>query len=1175
MGVPGSAAALLFGQSEDSSYEISRSLRFNSADSAYLNRTPSSAGNRRTWTISFWIKRVKFGGYTPLLDARNPLNDSLISLLFNSNDELELGHYSFSSIKTSRKYRDPSAWYHIVLAVDTTQGTASNRIKVYTNGVQEDSFTTSSYPSQNTEYNWNTASLHTINQASSSYGDQYFADVYCIDGQALAPTDFGETDEFGVWQPKEFEGTYSGAVNATGALSLYNTEADTTTKSSPATFRTDPLANNLQVAVAGDNSDEVSDHIRGSGSALALTSSSCTFNQTGKFYSDAFLISGTGGHCTVAESTNAKPGTADFCVEFWINPVALPSNAGLMSYGTYASAGAFGLMTNGNGRVRLDIGGYTSLTVNGGLTTNWQHFALTRSGTTCTLYIDGVSRGTITVAANHNFTPTNPYFVIGNRLGLPFSSYNINSYFQDFRVYVGTSKYSNNFVLPGFAGANSFHLDFADNSSNAALGTDTSGNSNTWTVNNLSANEVDYAATGTVSSATGATTGPVSRIFDGDLNPNNASYFSVQSSGSHTGTITFSPKLPAGTTIELFGWKGTSASSGVVEVNGTDVSSAISPQYNSPPTWGNVSSAASGGIETIKLYRQDGVQNPAIAGVRVDGVVLVSGTPSNTDSLVDSPTNGTQTDTGAGGEVVGNYATLNPLHQLATATLTNGNLQTTSSNPAFSTFLLKSGKWYCEHTVTATGYNLCFSQIDHPSGATPSSSNSKSIGWYTNGTLYWQGGSVSAGASYGIGDVLGAAIDMDNTTITLYKNGTQATSINFSSGYHSTFAEGMYVSQFNGTGHFNFGQRAFAHTAPSGYKSLNTANLPEPTIADGSKYFDTKLYTSTGADLAVTGLQFSPDFVWVKNRQTANHHGLFDIVRGPNKFLQSNRSNAESTTSGSGYGTGTFNSFDANGFTVGSDVGANVTNYPSGQPHVAWAWDGGTSTVSNTDGSITSQVRANPSAGFSIVTYTGTGSSASIGHGLNDKPRFVIVKSRSNGYSWIVWHGSFVTASNTDNLFLSATGARGDYNYDFWNNTAPTSSVVNLGTQASVNASGATYVSYCFAPVEGYSAMGSYVGNGSADGPFVYTGFRPAFVLTKVTSRTGTWLIWDTKRGPYNTTKNTLSAETSASESTAYYDLDILSNGFKIRNGYTAVNSTHTYVYAAFAENPFKTARAR
>ena len=544
------------------------------------------------------------------------------------------------------------------------------------------------------------------------------------------------------------------------------------------------------------------------------------------------------------------------------------------------------------------------------------------------------------------------------------------------------------------------------------------------------------------------------------------------------------------------------------------------------------------------------------------------------DVLFDVPTNGTQSDTGAGGEVSGNYCVMNPLHHLHAATLVNGNLQTTSSEKAFSTFLLKTGKWYVEHEIDSTGYNLCFSQIDHPSGATPSSATSKSIGWYIpNGYVYWGagysgdlGGTTMTGldgsgymSNAAVGDIIAAAIDMDNSTIKFYKNGTEVGSIDFSTGNAHRFTEGMYVSQFSGYGHWNFGQRAFEDSAPSGYKALCTTNLPTPTIADGSAHFDIKLWTGNGSTQNITGYSFSPDLVYTKQRNSTGFPAMFDTIRGVHNALRTHSDGGTYTDNG------LLTAFNSDGFSVGSagDINSNNNTY------VGWAWDAGSSTVSNTDGSITSSLRANASAGFSIVTYTGNGTAgATVGHGLNDAPGFYVVKRRDAAAGWRVYHSAL---GATKYIGLDVNGAAGTAT-TLWNDTEPTSSVFSIGSHGDVNNNTSTFVAYCFAPVAGYSAMGSYVGNGSNDGVFVHTGFSVRWLLTKASSHGSDWQLWDSARQSYNVNANTLTPnDTIAETGSAGYAVDLLSSGFKFRNyGSSSNQSNYTYIWVAYASNPFQ-----
>jgi hypothetical protein len=289
---------------------------------------------------------------------------------------------------------------------------------------------------------------------------------------------------------------------------------------------------------------------------------------------------------------------------------------------------------------------------------------------------------------------------------------------------------------------------------------------------------------------------------------------------------------------------------------------------------------------------------------------------------------------------------------------------------------------------------------------------------------------------------------------------------------------------------------------------------------------------------------------------------LFDTIRGANVRLNSNSTNPDYTE------TTALTSFNSTGFSMGGNIQTNG----SSQTYVAWTWDAGSSTVTNTEGSITSQVRANASAGFSVGTWTGTASAGTIGHGLGVAPEFIIVKNRSVSDSWYCYHKSL---GNAARIQLNETSAQTTGSSQ-WNSTSPTSTVYSVGA-GSWQASGNLIVSYCFAPVAGYSSFGSYTGNGSADGPFVYTGFRPRWVMVKDATQADNWIIVDAARNTYNSAGLRLFPNLSNAESSFYSaQFDFLSNGLKVRNNNGDINASgDTYVYAAFAEHPFATSRAR
>jgi hypothetical protein len=782
-------------------YEIERSVRFNSADSAYLSRTPGTAGNRRTYTISFWLKTSVTNTSNRLFGARNDTNNYMEAYIRDTN---KINWYFWGGgiqyeLVTTQVFRDPSAWYHLMFVLDTTQATANNRIRIYANGSEITAFDTRANPSLNFECSWNNTVANRIGvsvDTSSAFLNGSLADIHFIDSQALTPSAFGEFDTNGVWQPKAFSGG---------------------------------------------------------------------------------------------------------------------------SYGT-----------------------------------------------------------------------------------------------------------------------NGFRLPFSDNSTAAALGTDSSGSGNTWTVNNIS--------------------------------------------------------VTAG---------------------------------------------------------------------------------SGNDSLVDSPTN-YGTDTGAGGEVRGNYCTWNPLYVDTSnnlpPTFANANLdvswRTGDWNVAMGTIKQSSGKWYWEMTLSVG--NRCMLGITKYN-----TFNSANAFYYSpdvyvyfssNGNKWNNNTQTAYGASFVQGDVIGVALDLDAGTLVFYKNGvSQGTAFSSLSG---NFAPVWGTDTTGNTHVANFGQRPFAYTAPSGFKALCTTNLPEPTIADGSTAMDVALYTGNGSTQTISGLNFSPDFGWFKRRgPSAASHFLFDQVRGAGKFLVSNTTAAEGNDS-----VNTLQSFDSTGYTMGSTGAMNE----SGSTYVVWSWDAGSSTVTNTAGSITSQVRANASAGFSVVTFTSSSSVSTVGHGLGVAPYLIITKNRSVSNTWWTYHNAI---GNTKAMRLDTTAAETTIS-STWNNTSPTSTVFTVGGEWG---NGNNIVAYCFAPVAGYSAFGSYTGNGSAtDGPFVYTGFRPAFVLIKCSSsdQSGNawWLMYDNKRLGYNPDNAHFGAQSSNAEflSASPNGIDLTSNGFKLRDTNTSRNASGaTYIYYAVAENPFQYARAR
>jgi hypothetical protein len=342
-----------------------------------------------------------------------------------------------------------------------------------------------------------------------------------------------------------------------------------------------------------------------------------------------------------------------------------------------------------------------------------------------------------------------------------------------------------------------------------------------------------------------------------------------------------------------------------------------------------------------------------------------------------------------------------------------------------------------------------------------------------------------------------------------------------------------------------------------------------------SDYFNTLTYTGDGVSpKSITGVGFQPDFVWLKNRGTTNYYLLQDVIRGvtSTNVLSSNDSTAEPSFTNIGF----ISSFNSDGFTATSSGGSLAVLNASANNYVAWNWKANGAGVSNTAGDITSTVSASTTSGFSIVSYTGSGTdSDTVGHGLGSAPKMIILKRRDALDNWYVMHTSL---STNNSLNLDTTNAQRSTSILTYGvlSTSPTSSTFSFVAgggavpTGNVNNSGSTYIAYCFADVKGFSKFGSYTGNGSADGPFVYTGFSPAFVMVKRTNTTSDWAIWDTARNTYNVVGDYLLPNTSGAEGNVSY-IDVLSNGFKIRSSSVFNTTNDSIIYMAFAENPFVT----
>ena len=554
-----------------------------------------------------------------------------------------------------------------------------------------------------------------------------------------------------------------------------------------------------------------------------------------------------------------------------------------------------------------------------------------------------------------------------------------------------------------------------------------------------------------------------------------------------------------------------------------------------------------------------------------------------TDQMIDTPTN--------------NFCTANAIDVQTANKLKEGALQVEPGNGRTrGTMAVTSGKWYFEVLLlaqTSSTVDVGISGVAHEVG-TDDGNEFVRIQHPSNGgdsvTINIGGSTTAEQGTVANGNIIGCFFDMAAEEVSFLVNNSaiaaSCTGVDFSGLTNKDMMVPIVVTGGGRRIVCNFGQDSsfsgnktagnnadgngigdFFYAPPSGFLALCASNLPEPAVIP-SEHFNTILYTGddqTGK--AISGVGFAPDFLWFKERNNTAHHVLHDSVRGVSAGrISSNRTNAEDAGD-------SIASFDSDGFTVGSS--AAYINSDSANI-VAWSWKANGSGAANTEGSInTTKTSANVDSGFSIMTYTGNATEgATLGHGLNKAPEMIWVKTRASG-GWMVFHSGNTSEPATEELNLEVTEATQD-SANIWNDTAPAATVFSLGNNGAVNGNGTAFVAYCFHSVEGYCKVGRYQGNNNANGEFVNTGFRPAFVMTKQSSTTGDWTLHDSARDIDNPLFNELTANESAAEGTSDADMDFTANGFKIRRASGQFNANNAnVVYLAFAETPFKYANGR
>jgi len=1225
-------ASQWFASTGASAYLLEQSL-LGDGTSSYLNRTPSVAGNRKTWTWSCWFKGTPVSSSFLAVEA-NDANGPQMDIAFQggaNTNEFEVYGYSSSydfRLLTSSLYRDSSAWYHIVVAMDTTQATASNRTKIYINGTQVTSFGTADYPTLNYDTGINALKEHFVMKGpgAGGYVNGAVALPILVDGAALAPTAFGETDDDGFWNPIEYTGVETPASAAiTYALTdsgVSGSAAVTNTYSTKSIGAAD-AGRTVIVGVSSNGTNIVTGMTIGGVSATELTVFTGT-NNTSSVWAAA-VPSGTTADIVI---TNAGGGAATGIA------VYRALNVGSLTAYTAGSSAVADPMTAtvfapAGSAIFAAGGGYSPASFTWTGVTEDTDLGAVASGE------DKATHGSIAIATDQSVD-----------VGCDPSS-GMSEGSMAAVVLTGTS-----FVAGGF-GTNGFQLDFADTTfygkdiastrsdltatfeasytNNTTLATytfsscdlgagttnkrvivGTSGAGNVGneviqsvTIDGITATEViqnDSAGGGRPAGLyyadTNSTTGDIVVTFDTSCTEAGIGVWSTTADATpfDTGSSTANPGVATiegpedGFTIGYY--LSATGGTGFAWTNLTEDFDEVQRASFQRHT-GAHKNYATYTSESISVTSTGGSQFNLVAASFAPANDYLSNNFTASDQLEDTPTDSSD-------DGIGNFATWNPNYitsNLKSATLSEGNLNVIGDAQDFgfpATIGVSSGKWYWEVTnLFSAAYNSGFVGIVSGTAVDAGGTVDGSVAQFNGyaGQVYYyvavngqKVSQTSSSTSYGNvitnGDIVGIAFDAENGNLFFSKNGTwqnsatvgeieagTATNAAFSSiSASEIWYPATHIADTSSINWCiaNFGQKAFTYTPPTGFSALATQNLPAPTIADGSQYFNTVLYTGTGSELAITSLDFTPDFVWIKNRDATDNHMLYDSVRGATKDLHSNTADAETTTAQ------TLKSFDAAGFTLGTDVQVNT----SAEDYVAWCWKAGGAAASNTDGTITSSVSANTTSGFSIVSYTGSGTASdTVGHGLSTIPSLIIARNRTESGSWCVTHESL---SADKVLRFEGTNAEGDIADGELDSPPNNSSTFGFNNGSSgtplkaVNASSIPYIAYCWSEVEGFSKFGSYTGNGNADGPFVYTGFRPAFILIKHTNGADNWIILDTARDTYNVAGKFLLPNTTGVEGSGSI-LDVVSNGFKFRAVSSSYNgSGGEYIYAAYAEHPFQ-----
>ena len=1266
---------------------IDGSTRFNQLYNQYLYYTPSSDGNRYKCTISLWCRRSK-ADYNSALAGVYVSNSDRAVLRFFSDGRINF-QYSGANATTNAYLRDYKSWYHIVVAMDTTLASQSDRVKIYVNGhlqtLSVQGFT------QNLETRWTDNVRHLIGARVSgssvdspdSYYDGYIAQYYLIDNQQLAPTDFGFFDDLtGIWKPKKYTGTFnthsyhlpldgnsllqhdaSGNNNhwtpirmqgyplakcgTTDCLPIMETNSGGTN----ALYKTreDPYAANLELAMPMQDIRDVSHLIKGSGSPKSTTAGGTdSYVMWPNLYGSHQNFNGSGDKITVGSDSAFALGTGDFTIELNFRKSNTNSSEYLFDFGTNQLSMYF--LSNNTLYYYANVGGSNTGNVEIGSVAEdqWCHVAVVRKSGVVKIFLNGTLRHTRNEPRNWSSAQS---VTIGQYGG--GGSYSFEGFMSDFRIYKGIAKYETDFkvaavdssIVPespaGVAvprrtdiasstngsvtfDGDSDYLHFGSHADHAFGTGDYTVECFLYTDNFMPDYRNKYQNFIATRGAGGTTAGWTFSIEDNRTVGWYSNGHQFTASGEiHPNTWTHIAVTRSGTDIRLF-INGRIVTSGSCNDNYTNTTLTVGHNNDgSGDGWyrGMISNLRI--IKGTALYTSS-FNPPDSPLTNVTNTKIIACT-SNSDPLATVVT--TNNPTKAGGTYAhifnpfdsvdvtnepDNYATLNSgdvtsnVNSVDNAGMiwrgNSNNNRTTGSNiwirPGMKVY------WEVQPNPYGTGSATCYTGVVQGRTAesqttTHIGGNSTSWGWDIENNGRWRNSNSNQYTTIG-SDRIGMTqmycmmiTDSGAAKIWIGKDGIwyrggqphkniNPTSTNFDQDDIRNFIVPVMMA-YNASIQFNSGIKPFQYPIPEGFTALSTSNVAKPTmtVMRPKRHMDCITYTGTGStNHHITGLEFKPDFVWIKCRTQQYTHLLYDSVRGPGKQIYSDADSVEYTNLNNLY------SFNEDGFSLAQSGNDDVTN-KSGDNFIAWCWKGGGAAVTNNDGSNATTISANPEAGFSVVKWTGTGSDASLGHGLGRKPRAILVKNLSQTDSWRVWWRG-VTNNDSEAGILSSGNAFYSGS-DKWNNSGnsnnTTETTFGVSNDGSTNRSGQNFIAYCWAEVPGYSRIGTYQssGEGGVQGPYVYCGFRPRYVFIKNTVQGGEeWVAYDSARDMENPVSKTayvgenyIEYEGTSATGGNSRHVDFMGNGFRFNDVSNPMNKPgsrgNVHLFMAFADMPEST----